>query len=117
MVDLVLVLDGFLQKCGEEKVLDEIRSVETDARGVVGQEAGKPKERLLLEPEEPLGEIDVALHLHLHHSHPDQAAPRQPSQEGELVPRVLDVILDLIKEESLGVENKIILLFSGAVWI
>ena len=91
--------------------------METDARGVVSQEAGKPKQRLLLEPEEPLGEIDVTLHLHLHHSHPDQGAPDEAAQEADLILLVLDVILNFLKEEFLGINNTIILLISGAVWI
>ena len=89
--------------------------METDSRAVVSQEAGKPKQRLLLEPEEPLGEVDVTLHLHLHHSHPDQGAPHQAGQETDRILLVLDEILKSLKEEFLGSNNTIVLMLSGAV--
>ena len=59
----------------------------------------------------------MTLHLHLHHSHPDQAAPGQAGQQADRVLRGLNVILDFLKEEFLCVENTIILMFGGAVWI
>ena len=69
-----------------------------------------------LQPQKPLREIDVTLHLHLHHPHPDQGAPGQAIQQGDLVLLLLNVILDFLKEEFLGVEDRTILVLSGAVW-